>query len=79
MNKLGTYWVTSAHTYWGRVAALLVRLLCKTFQLVEVFMVAVADIPAISNIELPNETAAAIMIFLYEVGALMAWHKTLVQ
>jgi hypothetical protein len=43
INKVGTYGMASAQLYWGRVAALLIRLLYSAFPLVPWHFVYVDD------------------------------------
>ena len=76
INKVGTYGVASAQLYWGRLAALVLRILYALFPMVEWFFVFVDDIIAIYRQYYDKKLALAIMASLYAIGIPMAWHKT---
>ena len=79
INKVGTYGVASAQLYWGRAAALLVRILYSMFPMVEWFLIFVDDLIGIMREEQEELIGTAAMLTLYAIGTPMAWHKTYIN
>ena len=75
VNKVGTYGVASAQYHWGRMAALILRLLYYTFPTIIWAFVYVDDFLFI----LPKQGAAAlavqILLFLHAIGLPISWKK----
>jgi hypothetical protein len=76
VNKVGTYGMASAQLYWGRMAALLLRLIYATFPQVTWAFVYVDDFILLIPDNQPELTALAIMMFLHALGVPLSWKKT---
>ena len=76
INKVGTYGMASAQLYWGRMAALLVRLLYALFPNVDWQFVYVDDFIWILRADSAVLMAVAILATLAAIGLPIAWHKT---
>jgi hypothetical protein len=79
VNKPGTYGVASAQLYWGRVAALILRLLYALFPAVDWMFVFVDDIIAILKAESYWTLGHSILLVMTVLGTPVAWHKTSMQ
>ena len=76
INTVGTYGIASAQYYWGRMAALLLRLIYATFPQVTWAFVYVDDFILLIPDNQPELTALAIMMFLHALGVPLSWKKT---
>jgi hypothetical protein len=74
LNKCGTYGIASAQLYWGRMAALLVRLLYHLFPNILWAFVYVDDFLLLTRKRHLHEAIAAIIFFL-AVGSPLSWKK----
>ena len=75
INKVGTYGVASAQYHWGRMAALVLRLLYYTFPHILWAFVYVDDFAAIVPDDTPHATLLAIILFLQALGLPISWKK----
>ena len=75
INKVGTYGVASAQYHWGRMAALILRLLYYTFPHILWAFVYVDDFAAIVPEDAPYATLLAIILFLQALGLPISWKK----
>ena len=75
LNTCGTYGVASAQIYWGRMAALLLRLIYYTFETTWAF-VYVDDYIFLLDTETAPAYAMAIIAFLDSIGCPISWKKT---
>ena len=76
INKVGTYGIASAQWYWGRMAALILRLIYLVFPEIPWGFVFVDDYALILPEDESELLTTAIYIFLMAVGAPLAWHKS---
>jgi hypothetical protein len=76
VNKVGTYGMASAQLYWGRMAALLIRLLYGLLPNVDWQFVYVDDFIWILRADSAVIMSIAILATLAAIGLPIAWHKT---
>ena len=76
VNKVGTYGVASAQLYWGRMAALLLRLLYYAFPEVDWGFVFVDDFCWLLRSTNCNSLTPALLAFLVALGVPLSWKKT---
>ena len=76
VNHVGTYGMASAQLYWGRMAALLLRLLYRLFPQVDWGFVFVDDFCWILRLPDASSLAAAILATLLALGTPLSWKKT---
>ena len=76
VNKVGTYGVASAQLYWGRMAALLLRLLYYSFPEVDWGFVFVDDFCWLLRSTNCNSLTPALLAFLVALGVPLSWKKT---
>ena len=76
INKVGTYGMASAQIYWGRMAALLLRLVYHTFPLADWGFVFVDDFCWLLRKTLAEPLTTAILLLLVAVGCPLSWKKT---
>ena len=76
LNLCGTYGVASAQQYWGRMAALILRLIYYTFPQILWAFVYVDDFIVLLPTHTATETAQAILTFLECLGCPISWKKT---
>ena len=79
VNKVGTYGVASAQLYWGRMAALLLRLLYYAFPEVDWGFVFVDDFCWILRTTNCNSLTPAVLAFLVALGVPLSWKKTVLS
>ena len=77
VNKVGTYGMASAQLYWGRMAALLMRIFYSLFPELDWQFVFVDDFLWLLRLESSGEMATAIMLVLLSLGTPLSWKKTL--
>ena len=76
VNKVGTYGVASAQLYWGRSAALKLRLLYYLFVVLPWGFVYVDDFAFILNETSCFQLSMALLVTLIAMGCPLSWHKT---
>ena len=76
INKVGTYGMASAQLYWGRTAALILRLLYNIFPQVDWGFVFVDDFCWLLRAENADHQATAILATLVALGVPLSWKKT---
>ena len=76
VNKVGTYGMASAQSYWGRLAALLLRVLYALFPQVDWNFVFVDDFLWLLRSEGAVNLAVALLATLLALGAPLSWKKT---
>ncbi len=76
VNKCGTYGVSSAQYYWGRMAALTIRILYYLFPQILWAFVYVDDYIFILRADTAPTLAMAIVTTLYSLGCPISWKKT---
>ena len=79
VNKVGAYGVASAQLYWGRMAALLLRLLYYAFPEVDWGFVFVDDFCWILRSTNCNSLTPAVLAFLVALGVPLSWKKTVLS
>ena len=79
INKVGTYGIASAQLYWGRMAALILRILGHLFPAIDWMFVYVDDFAWLLRKSVCQPLACAIMITLAALECPIAWHKTLMS
>lgn len=79
VKKVGTYGVASAQLYWGRMAALLLRLLYFLFPEIDWGFVFVGDFCWILRAENAQFLTPAVLGFLLAVGTPPSWKKTVLS
>ena len=79
VNKVGTYGVASAQLYWGRMAALLLRLLYCAFPEVDWGFVFVDDFCWILRSTNCHSLTPALLAFLVALGVPLSWKKTVLS
>ena len=79
VNKVGTCGVASAQLYWGRMAALLLRLLYYAFPEVDWGFVFVDDFCWILRSTNCNSLTPAVLAFLVALGVPLSWKKTVLS
>ena len=75
VNQVGTYGVASAQWYWGRMAALILRLLYSVFPDIHWAFVFVDDFAILLPADMARPLTTAILLFLAILGLPIAWHK----
>lgn len=75
VNKVGTYGVASAQYHWGRMAAIILRLIYYTFPHLLWAFVYVDDFAAIVPDEQADTTLFALLMFLCALGLPISWKK----
>jgi hypothetical protein len=75
VNKVGTYGMASAQYHWGRMAAILIRILYKLFPDIAWIFVYVDDFAFILDSNQEGLACAALMT-LIALGCPLSWHKT---
>lgn len=76
INKVGTYGMASAQLYWGRTAALILRLLYNIFPQVDWGFVFVDDFCWLLRAEDADHVATAMLATLMALGVPLSWKKT---
>ena len=76
INKVGTYGMASAQLYWGRAAALLLRILYKVFPMVDWGFVFVDDFCWLLRKTTSELLTTALLLFLTAFGCPLSWKKT---
>eukprot|EP00438_Fugacium_kawagutii_P025570 Skav211653 [mRNA] locus=scaffold6216:359:7387:+ [translate_table: standard] len=76
INKVGTYGMASAQLYWGRLAALLLRLVYHIFPQVDWGFVFVDDFCWLLRQTTSGTMATAILATLIALGTPLSWKKT---
>ena len=76
VNKVGTYGMASAQLYWGRAAALILRLLYALFPCVDWGFVFVDDFCWLLRAPSSELVATGLMITLLALGIPLSWKKT---
>ena len=76
VNKCGTYGVASAQWYWGRMAALLLRLTYEILDGTYWHFVYVDDYIFLIRVDGHGRIATVILLLLEALGTPLAWHKT---
>ena len=76
VNKVGTYGMASAQSYWGRLAALLLRVLYALFPQVDWNFVFVDDFLWLLQSEGAVNLAVALLATLLALGTPLSWKKT---
>ena len=76
VNTVGTYGMASAQLYWGRMAALLLRLCYATFPQVDWGFVFVDDFCWLLRTTTAPESAGLLLSFLLALGCPLSWKKT---
>jgi len=79
INKVGTYGMASAQLYWGRMAALLLRLCYMVFPHVDWGFVFVDDFCWLLRTDTATEDTAKLLLFLAAMGCPLSWHKTVLS
>ena len=76
INKVGTFGIASAQYYWGRMAAIAIRLLYHIFPTEGWYFVYVDDFMFLMHPQEPWQRAAAITATLIALGFPLSWKKT---
>ena len=76
IHKMGTCGMASAQLYWGRTAALILRLLYNIFPQVDWGFVFVDDFCWILRAEDADHVATVILVILVALGVSLSWKKT---
>ena len=79
VNKVGTYGIASAQLYWGRLAALKLRILYYLFPSIDWQFIYVDDFAWILRGEGHQPLACAIILTLLALGAPLSWKKTVLS
>ena len=79
VNKVGTYGVASAQLYWGRMAALLLRILYALFPEVDWGFVFVDDFCWVLRASNASWLRPALLGVLLAVGTPLSWKKTVLS
>ena len=79
VNKVGTYGVASAQLYWGRMAALLLRILYALFPEVDWGFVFVDDFCWILRANNASWLTPAVLGVLLALGTPLSWKKTVLS
>lgn len=75
INMVGTYGMASAQFHWGRMAALLIRILYHLFPQIHWIFVYVDDFAFVLTEQHWELTSAALLV-LIALGCPLSWHKT---
>ena len=75
VNKVGTYGIASAQYHWGRMAALILRLLYYTFPDILWAFVYVDDFAIIIPTAMATQLTYKIVNFLHALGVPLSWKK----
>eukprot|EP00435_Cladocopium_sp_Y103_P021864 s134_g5.t1 len=76
INKVGTYGMASAQLYWGRMAALLLRLCYLMFPHIDWGFVFVDDFCWLLRTTTAPWDMTLLLMFLLALGCPLSWHKT---
>jgi hypothetical protein len=76
INKVGTYGMASAQLYWGRMAAILLRLCYLIFPHIDWGFVFVDDFCWLLRTSTATQDTAQLLLFLAALGCPLSWHKT---
>ena len=76
VNKVGTYGMASAQLYWGRMAALLLRILYYLFPQIDWGFVFVDDFCWLLRLPTGPQYTAALLGTLVALGTPLSWKKT---
>ena len=76
VNKVGTYGMASAQLYWGRMAALLLRILYYLFPQIDWGFVFVDDFCWLLRLPTGPQFTAALLGTLVALGTPLSWKKT---
>ena len=76
INKVGTYGMASAQLYWGRMAAILLRLCYLIFPHTDWGFVFVDDFCWLLRTSTATQDTAQLLLFLAALGCPLSWHKT---
>lgn len=76
INKVGTYGMASAQLYWGRMAALLLRLLYWMVPSIDWGFVFVDDFCWILRQSRAHKHTTLLLLLLLAMGAPLSWKKT---
>ena len=76
VNKVGTYGMASAQSYWGRLAALLLSVLYALFPQVDWNFVFVDNFLWLLRSEVAVNVAVALLATLLALGTPLSWKKT---
>ena len=79
VNKVGTYGVASAQLYWGRMAALLLRILYALFPEVDWGFVFVDDFCWVLRVSNASWLTPALLGVLLALGTPLSWKKTVLS
>ena len=74
IDKVGTYGMASAQLYWGRMAAILLRLCYLIFPRIDWGFVFVDDFCWL--LRTSTATQDTLLLFLAALGCPLSWHKT---
>ncbi|CAE8588429.1 unnamed protein product, partial [Polarella glacialis] len=77
VNKVGTYGVVSAQLYWGRLAALMLRLLYYMYPGLDWAFVYVDDFAFLIRRRWANKLAWALLATIAALGCPLSWKKTI--
>ena len=76
VNKVGTYGTASAQLYWGRMAALLLRIVYAVFPAIDWGFVFVDDFAWLLRGHLADLHSTALLVVLLSLGTPLSWKKT---
>ena len=76
VNKVGIYGMSSAQLYWGRMAALLLRILYALFPTLDWGFVYVDDFAWLLRGSMVHPLSTAILVTLLALGLPLSWKKT---
>lgn len=79
INKVGTYGMASAQLYWGRMAALLLRICYLLFPSIDWGFVFVDDFCWILRTQSATLDSCTLLLFLLAIGCPLSWHKTVLS
>ena len=77
INKVGTYGIASAQLYWGRLAALFLRILGHLFPAIDWQFVYVDDFAWLIRSSFHKPLTCAILVTLLALGCPLSWKKTI--
>ena len=75
VNKVGTYGMASAQLYWGRMAALLLRIIYAVFPEIDWGFVFVDDFAWLLRGHLADLHSTALLVVLLSLGTPLSWKK----
>ena len=79
INKVGTYGMASAQPYWGRMAAVLLRLCYMRFPQIDWGFVFVDDFGWLLRTDTATEDTSKLLLFLAALGCPLSSHKTVLS